>query len=85
MLWNAGQERLVRERDARLAESFVTARDAALEVLVATGQAKPKGAWKQPPYIRSRWPDLVRGPATRDATLAKLGAMFPGIVKRLDS
>jgi hypothetical protein len=85
MLWQAGQERIGRERNVRLAESFTAARDAAMEVLVATGQAKPVGSWKQPPYIRAAKGPVVRGPATRDAALAKLGAMFPGIVKRLDS
>jgi hypothetical protein len=81
MLWNAGQERLGRERTVRLAESFTVARDAALEVLVATGQAKPVGSWKQPLYIRASRPPVVRSPATRDTALAKLGRMFPGIVK----
>ena len=85
MLWNAGQERLTRERNVRLAESFITARDASLDVLVSTGQAKPVGAWKQPPYVRAAKAQPVRSPATRDAALAKLGAMFPGIVTRLDS
>ena len=85
MLWNAGQERLSRERTVRLSEAFTAARDAALEVLVSTGQAKPVGSWKQPAYVRATRPQPVRSPATRDAVLAKLGAMFPGIVKRTDS
>lgn len=65
-----------------MTELYVAARDAALDVLVSSGQAKPVGAWKQPAYVRASQPPVLRTPASRDAALAKLGAMFPGIVKR---
>jgi hypothetical protein len=82
MLWDAGQERTVRERRERLTELFVAARDAALDVLVSTGRAKPVGTWRLPPYARAQSSQPVRSPAARDATLAKLGVMFPGIVQQ---
>jgi hypothetical protein len=85
MLWQAGQKRLAREGRERLTELFVAARDAGLDVLVSTGQAKPKGAWRLPPYARPESTPSVRNPAVRDATLAKLGMMFPGMVRRGDS
>jgi hypothetical protein len=80
MLWNAGQTRVSREGHDRLAELFVAARDAALDVLVSTGQAKPKGTWSRPPYIEATPPPPPRTAALadRDAMLAQLGAMFPG-------
>ncbi len=84
MLWQAGQERTARESHDRLAELFVTARDAALEVLVNTGQVKPKGAWRRPSYLASV-EQPVRSPAARDAALAELGAIIPGMVRRMDS
>ena len=84
MLWKAGQQRKVREERARLAGLFWSARDAALDVLVTTGRAKPTGTWRLPRYARDDSPP-VRSPAIRDATLAKLGAMIPGIVRRGDS
>jgi hypothetical protein len=84
MLWNAGQERVARESRERLTELFVAARDAALDVLVSTGQAKAKGSWRLPAYISSDRPSQ-RSPAARDATLAKLSVMFPGMVRRADS
>lgn len=85
MLWRAGQERTGREQRARLAELFTAARDAGLDVLVSTGQAKPVGTWHLPAYIRSEAPQPLRSPAIRDAALAKLAAMIPGIVRRGDS
>jgi hypothetical protein len=84
MLWNAGQERAAREQRARLAETFAAVRDAQLDVLVSTGQAKPTGRWGQPSYIEGR-PEAVqslRSPAERDAALARLGMMVPGMVRR---
>jgi hypothetical protein len=85
MLWNAGQARVAREGRERLAELFVAFRDAALDVLVNTGQAKPKGTWRQPPYIHSEAPQPLRSPAIRDKELARLGVMFPGMVRKADS
>jgi hypothetical protein len=82
MLWNAGQKRIYREGRDRLAELFVAARDAAVDVLVTTGQAKPKGTWRRPSYIESEAP-RPRTTADRDATLAKIGAMFPDAVRRI--
>lgn len=85
MLWDAGQERIGRERQERLTELFVAARDASLDVLVSTGRAKPVGAWRLPSYARAEASQPIRSPAARDATLAKLGVMFPGMVTRTDS
>lgn len=82
-LWNAGQQRVARERQARLAEAFTASRDAGLDVLVTSGQAKPVGTWRQPPYVRAERSSapVLRTPAARDATLARLAALIPGIVK----
>jgi hypothetical protein len=80
MLWQAGQERLERERSERLTGLFVTARDAGMDVLVRTGQAKPTGTWRLPSYIAAEEP--VRTTTARDATLARLGGMFPGAVRK---
>jgi hypothetical protein len=74
---------MVRERTARLVELFTTARDAALDVGVSTGQLKPVGRWRQPFYITADAAPVVRSPAVRDAALLKLGAMFPGMVRRV--
>lgn len=76
MLWKVGQQRETREHRERMAAMFVAARDADLDVGVATGRLTPKGAWHQPPYIDS--------PEQRSATtrrgLAQLIADFPGNV-----
>jgi hypothetical protein len=80
MLWRAGQQREARERRETLADLFVAARDASLEVGVSTGQLKAKGTWHLPSYMDVEQP--VRSPESRDAMLAKLGAMFPGMVRR---
>jgi len=87
VLWRAGQERESRDQNDRLVEIFVASRDAALDALVATGQVEAKGGWRLPAYARrARSPQERTGsPAERDATLAKLGVMFPGMVKRSDS
>ena len=88
MLWDAGQQRIARESRDRLAERVVAARDAGLEVLVATGRAKPVGTWRQPSYIAVKSepaPQPVRSPAVRDMALAQLGLMYPGMVRRGDS
>lgn len=76
MLWTAGQERMTRERNARLVELFVTARDAALDVGVTTGQLTSKGSWGLPSYIET-------GPqrqAIARRGLRQLIADFPGNV-----
>jgi len=65
-----------------MTELFIAGRDAGLDNLVTTGQVKTRGAWKLPAYVRADAPAPVRSPASRDAALAKLGAMFPGMVKR---
>ena len=85
MLWTAGQERMARERTARLAELFTAARDAAMDVGVSTGRLKPVGKWRQPSYIAEVSVASIRSPGVRDITLAQLGVMFPGMVRRVDS
>ena len=82
MMWDEAQARLARERRATLAAHYRAAVDAGLQVIVSAGQAKPRGTWRQPPYIEAVAPDVVRTPASRDRALAKLGVMFPGIVVR---
>lgn len=84
MLWRAGQERQRRDMRDRMAAHFVAARDAALDAMVKAGQAKPVGAWHLPGYVRAADTQPMRSPAARDATLARLGAMFPGSVSRRD-
>jgi hypothetical protein len=86
VLWRAGQERETREQKDRLVEAFVAGRDAALDALVNSGQVKAKGPWRLPSYVRRESTQQRTGsPVERDATLAKLGVMFPGMVKRSDS
>jgi hypothetical protein len=88
MLWHAGQQRITRESRDRLAELFVTARDAGMDVLVSSGQATPKGRWKLPSYIRGEAPrarPVAPPKADREATLAKLAEMFPDAVRRAAS
>jgi hypothetical protein len=85
MLWNAGQKRVSRQGRDRLAELFVAARDAAMDVLVSTGQATPKGTWRRPSYIESEAPQrpAAKTTADRDAMLAQLSAAFPNSVRRI--
>jgi hypothetical protein len=75
MLWTAGQQRMVRERTARLAELFTAARDASLDVGVSTGHLTSKGAWHLPSYIL---PDSDQRLAARKRGLGQLVADFPG-------
>jgi hypothetical protein len=75
---------MTRERNARLVELFVTARDAALDVGVTTGQLKPRGSWRLPSYISAEVRTApIRSPGVRDITLAQLGVQFPGMVRGL--
>jgi len=85
MLWDAGQERIAREGRERLAELYVGVRDGYVAGRVAGGASKWSGGGEHvPSYARSDVP-VQRSPAVRDSTLAKLGAMFPGMVRRADS
>ena len=85
MLWDAGQERIAREGRERLAELYVGVRDGYVAGRVAGGASTWKGDGEHvPSYARSDVP-VQRSPAVRDSTLAKLGAMFPGMVRRADS
>jgi hypothetical protein len=85
VLWAAGEVRVSRENRDRLAELYVGARDGYLAAIVASGQATWTGGGDHlPSYARMDVP-TVRSPGVRDVTLAKLGVMFPGIVKRTDS
>jgi len=83
MLWTAGQQRTVREGRERLTELYVGARDGYIAGNVAIGKAKARGDIR-PAYARNDRPTL-RSPAARDRALAKLGLMFPGMVRRTDS
>jgi len=87
MLWRAGQARLAREGRERLAELYVAVRDGYLAGTVAAGKAKWSGGGDHTPSYARPEPGQqpLRSPAGRDATLARLGAMFPGMVKRTDS
>lgn len=87
MLWTAGQARVAREGRERLAELYVGVRDGYLAGNVAAGKAKWSGGGDHlPSYARPvSGEQPLRSPAGRDATLAKLGVMFPGMVKRTDS
>lgn len=84
MLWDAGQQRVQREARDRLAELYVGVRDGYVAGNVATGKAKWSGGEHVPAYARPDVP-VLRSPEVRDRTLAKLGAMFPGIVQRGDA
>jgi hypothetical protein len=85
VLWAAGQERVTRESRERLTALYVGVRDGYVAGNVDAGKATWKsGGDHTPTYARSDVP-IVRSPAVRDVTLAQLGVMFPGIVKRADS
>lgn len=85
MLWEAGQEREMREWRQGMAARFAAARDAALEVLVSTGQAKATGRWKLPSYVTADQPTFTGSPEARDNALARLALMLPGAVRRDDA
>lgn len=81
MLWTAGQKRVAREHRGQRAVIFEAARDAALAVHDVMG-AKFTPPLRAPWYIEvADQPQVIRTPARRDRALAKLGAMFPGMVK----
>lgn len=52
MLWEAGQERVVRESRARRAELFEAVRDAVIAVDIAVGRAKASGTYRMPAYAQ---------------------------------
>ena len=78
---------MTREARGRLAELYVGVRDGYLAGIVGSGQAKWSGGGDhRPSYARPESAqEALRSPAGRDATLARLGVMFPGMVKRTDS
>lgn len=81
MLWEAGQERTAREGRDRLTELYVGVRDGYVAANVSLGLAKAKGDIT-PRYARSSEPEPQRSPAVRDAALARLGELYPGMVVR---
>lgn len=87
MFWNAGQARQARESRERLVELYVGVRDGYVSGNVSVGRARFKGGYQAPRYVRqtSGGETVLRSPAERDRALAKLGAMFPGMVRRTDS
>ena len=88
MLWNAGQARQARESRDRLVELYVGVRDGYVsgEVDARAGR-KFRGGYQVPRYVKRASGDelVLRSPEARDQELAKLGAMFPGMVRRGDS
>ena len=86
MLWDAGQERIAREGRERLAELYVGVRDGYVAGRVAGGASKWSGGGEHvPSYARPPASQPAHSPAERDMTLAQLGIMYPGMVRRLDS
>ena len=86
MLWDAGQQRTAREGRERLTELYVGVRDGYVAGNVSVGRAKWKGGSQVPAYAEhTNRPVIQRSPAIRDEALAKLGAMYPGIVRRGES
>lgn len=81
MLWDAGQQRVLREGRERLAELYVGVRDGYVAANVALKRATAKGDIT-PSYARAPEPEVQRSPAIRDAALARLGEMYPGMVVR---
>lgn len=82
VLWEAGQARRAREGRDRIAAAFIAGRDAGMDVLVRSGQAKASGPWREPAYLRPGRDEARRSPELRDRALAQLGAMYPGMVRR---
>jgi hypothetical protein len=84
MLWDAGRQRTERESRDRLAELYVGVRDGWVAGKVQVGEVKWIGAAHVPSYARPEAAP-VRSAEAQRATLARLGAMFPGTVRRGDS
>jgi hypothetical protein len=86
MLWDAGQARTSRETRDRMTELYVGVRDGYVAGNVALRRARWKGGGSVPAYVAER-PDarVRRSPEIRDRALAKLGAMYPGMVRRGES
>lgn len=76
MLWKAGQDRLVTERRSRMAETYAAVRDGQLAADIAAGRVKTRGD-ARPAYVRD---GSARNTGSRQATVARLAAMFPGVV-----
>ena len=87
MLWDAGQARQARESRDRLVELYVGVRDGYVSANVTLNRAKFRGGYQVPRYVRKASGEelVLRSPEARDQELAKLGAMFPGMVRRGDS
>jgi hypothetical protein len=85
MLWTAGQERVGREGRERLAELYVGVRDGTVAADVAVGRAKARGDSYVPSYARSSDAPAPDAAAEQRATLARLGAMVPGAIRRASS
>ena len=87
MLWDAGQARQARESRDRLVELYVGVRDGYVSGNVALNRAKFRGGYQVPRYVKRASGDelVLRSPEARDQELARLGAMFPGMVRRGDS
>jgi len=73
MLWEAGHQRLERERQERWTALFATGRDG----YIAANSKKPF----VPKYLRTTNPERAQSVAAYHATLARLGALAPGSVK----
>lgn len=78
MLWDAGQERIVRENRDRLGELYIGVRDGVLAADVAVGRAKARGD-VTPSYAKPS-PEQMR--ATPKRGLAQLARDLGGQVTR---
>lgn len=65
-----------------MTELYLTGRDAQVAGAVATGRAKPKGAWREPWYTRDTTARGGQSVGAYHATLARLARLAPGSVKR---
>jgi hypothetical protein len=82
MLWDAGQQRVARESRERLTELYVGVRDGYVSGNVAIGKAEAQRD-TTPAYARGQ--RVTPSAEAQRATLARLGAMFPGSIARGDS
>jgi hypothetical protein len=87
VLWNAGQARQARQSRDHLTELYVGVRDGYVAGNATLSRVRFKGGYRAPGYVRraEAQEPVMRSPAERDRELAKLGAMFPGMVRRGDS